>query len=132
MSRTSTYASKYKKIYQILCAGFFALLMEVYLLKDVNAQQTGLFGTGSASGSATANTTKNLLEWVIDYMLVIGASLSTLFALAVIFLVKFGWMDKSKIKDFFWLILAMIVVPILIPALFSLAQGGSGLGGIGG
>jgi len=80
-------------------------------------------GGGSSSGATQLNT---VADWLIEQMLIVGASISTLFALGVVFAIKFGWMERSKIKDFVWLILAMIVLPTLIPAIFTFAQSTAG------
>ncbi len=94
---------------------------------EANAQvgNSGLLG-GSSSGNATS-VINNVLQFIIDQMLAVGASLSVVFSLGIIFAIKFGWMSKDKIKDWVWLILAMIALPVLIPLIFQAASGGASL-----
>jgi len=75
--------------------------------------------------SGASGTINNILQFIIDQMLAVGALLSTVFALGVIFAIKFGWMQRERIKDFIWYILAFISLPTIIPAIYTFSQSAS-------
>jgi len=79
----------------------------------------------TAGGSDASSSINNVLDFLIDQMLAIGASLSVVVALGVIFAVKIGWMQRRQLMDWAWLIIAMIALPVVIPAVFTFAQSSS-------
>jgi len=104
----------------------FVVVSQAIVLSPFEANaQVG--GGGTLGGSSATSTINTVLEFIIDQMLAVGASLSVVFSLGIIFAIKFGWMSKDKIKDWVWLILAMIALPVLIPLIFQVAQGGSSI-----
>jgi hypothetical protein len=103
----------------ILCAASITALQVAFTLGDANAQTITLPGGGSVGGSGTGvDKINNLLQFVIEQALLVGASLSTVFLIGVVFAIKFGWMEKSKVKDVLWLIMILVAAPTVIAAIY--------------
>jgi len=118
MSRKPTLTSILVKSNQILKLGVCTTLSIVLNGNTTSAQQTSAGVTGNSG--ATEGGIK-VLAFIEQQMIAVGASISVVFALGVVFAVKFGWMRKDQIKDFIWLILALILIPTIIPAIFTAA-----------
>jgi len=111
---------------KIWCAALSATLHSVVVSAKASAQQVQIGGANiTAGGSDASSSINNVLDFLIDQMLAIGASLSVVVALGVIFAVKIGWMQRRQLMDWAWLIIAMIALPVVIPAVFTFAQSSS-------
>lgn len=122
MRRNPTYESISIKTGYIWGASILVYLSIGFLPIEALAQQVPLIGGGAGSSNAAVQTTNEVLEFLLEYMQSIGATLAVVFFLALVILVKFGVMPKEKLKDFAVIIVAFLIAPILIPLVYNLAQ----------
>lgn len=113
-----------KKI-NILWMSLNVALTLLILPSLASAQLTSVGGatTGGATKVTAASKLNSLTTWMIDFITEIGAGISVLFALGLILGVKFGLIPTQKIKDWIVVVLAFLIVPWLLPALFTFSKG---------